>query len=43
MEIMPPRLQGTDDSEEFPVIDIVVLFCRDKRLREIGTGMPVTV
>ena len=27
MEVVSPQLQGTDDSEEFPVIDVVVSFC----------------
>ena len=26
MEVMSPRFQGTDDGEEFPVIDVVVSF-----------------
>ena len=30
MEVMPPGLQGVDDGEEFPVIDVVVLLCGDK-------------
>ena len=32
MEIMPLGLQGMDDCEEFMIIDIIVLFCRDKGL-----------
>ena len=27
MKVMAPRFQGTDDSKEFPVIDVVVSFC----------------
>ena len=30
VEIVSPRFQGMDDSEEFSVIDIVVPFRRDK-------------
>ena len=43
MEVMVPRLQGADDSKEFPVIDVVVLFCGGERLREIGTWVPVPI
>ena len=28
MEVVSSGLQGTDDSKEFPVIDVIVLFCR---------------
>ena len=28
VEVVSPRFQGTDDSEEFSVIDVVVSFCR---------------
>ena len=36
-------LQGLDDSEEFPIIDIVVLFCRREGGRMIGTQMEISV
>ena len=32
MEIMPPGFQGTDDCEDFSVVDIVIALCRDERL-----------
>ena len=43
MEVVPPGLQSTDDGEEFPVINVVVLLSWDKQLREIGAGVSVTV
>ena len=43
MEVVSPGFQGTDDGEEFSVIDVVVSFRRRERLGEIGAGMPVTV
>ena len=42
-EIVAPFLQGLGDSEEFPIIDIVILFCRGKGGRMIGTGMEIPV
>ena len=27
MEIMPPELEGTDDCEEFKIIDVIIVFC----------------
>ena len=43
MEVVPPGFQGMDDCEELSVIDIVIMLCRNKQLREVGAGMPVTV
>ena len=28
VKVMPPRFEGTDDGEEFAIIDVVVLLCR---------------
>ena len=28
MEVVSPRLQRTNDGKEFPVIDVIVSFCR---------------
>ena len=33
VEVMPSGLQGLDDGEEFSVVDVVVSFCWDERLR----------
>ena len=30
MEVVPLRLQGLDDGQEFLVIDIVIVLCQDK-------------
>ena len=30
VEVVSPGFQGTDDSEEFPVVDVVVSFCRQE-------------
>ena len=43
VEIVSPGLQGTDDGEEFSVVDVVVAFCWDERLGEVGTGVPVAI
>ena len=43
MEIMSPGFQGTDDCEKLSVVDIIVSFCRDERLREVGARVPVAV
>ena len=43
VKIVSPRLQGSDNSKEFPVVDIVALFCRNECLGEVGAGVPFTV
>ena len=43
MEVMLPGFQGTDDCEEFSVIDVIVLLSQREQLREIGAGVPFTV
>ena len=43
MEIVLPGFQGSDDSEEFPVIDIVVLFGRGEGLGKVGAGMSIAI
>jgi hypothetical protein len=35
-KVMPPCFQGTDDSEEFSIIDLVVSFCRVEGLQKIS-------
>ena len=30
VEVVPPGFQGTDNGKEFPVVDVVVSFCRDE-------------
>ena len=43
VEIVSPGLQSMDDCEEFLVVDVIVPFSQDKRLGEVGAGVPVTV
>jgi len=43
MEVVSPGFKGTDDGEEFVVIDIVVSFCLRERLGEVGTGVPISI
>jgi hypothetical protein len=38
-EIVLPFLQGMDDSEQFTVIDVIVLFRRTQRLGQVHTGI----
>ena len=43
MEVMSPGFEGTDDSQEFSVVNIIVPFCWGEGLREVGTGMPFAI
>ena len=43
VEVMPLRLQSIDDGKELPIVDVIVLFCWDERLGEVGIGVPVPV
>ena len=43
MKVVAPRFQGTDDGEEFSVVDIVVAFGGGEQLREVGTGVPIPI
>ena len=43
VEVMSPGFQGADNGEELPVIDIIVLFCWDEQLGEVGAGVPVAI
>ena len=43
VEVVPPGFQSSDDSEEFPVIDVVVMFYRREQLGEVGAGVPIAV
>ena len=37
------RFQSADDGKELPIVDIIVSFCRDEQLGEVGTRMPITI
>ena len=43
VEVMSPGFEGTDDGQEFTVIDIIVLFHWGEELREVRTGMPFAI
>ena len=43
MEVMSPGLQGTDNCEELLVIDVIVLFCWNEQLEEVGVGIPIAI
>ena len=43
MEVVPPRLQGANDSEKLTIIDIVIPFGRGEGLRQVGTWVPVAI
>ena len=42
-KIMPPPLQGLDDGEKFPIIDVIILFCWRESGRMIGVGMEISI
>jgi len=41
--VVLPGLEGMDDGKEFLIVDVMVSFCLEERLREIGAGVPVSV
>ena len=43
LDVLFPFVQCEDDGKEFPIIDVVVLFRRNKSLGEIGAGMGITI
>ena len=43
VKIVSLGFQSMDDHEEFPIIDVIVSFGRDERLREVGIGVSVAV
>jgi len=43
VEVVPPGFEGMDDCEEFSIIDVVISFCLGDRLREVGTGVPISI
>ena len=42
-EIVSSRFQGSDNSQEFPIVNVIVLFCSNEQLEEVGAGVPFTV
>ena len=43
VEVVSPRLQGTDDSKDFSIVDVIVSFCQGERLGDVGAGVPFTI
>ena len=43
MEVVVPRFQGVNNSEEFAVVDVVVALSGGERLREVGARVSVAV
>ena len=43
VEVVSPGFEGVDDGKEFTIIDAIILFCLEEQLREVGTGMPVSI
>ena len=43
MKIVAPGFQGTDNSKEFSVVDIVVPLSRGEGLREVGAWVPIAI
>ena len=43
VEIVTPRFQGANNSEQFPVVNIVVAFGGGEGLRKVRTGVPIAV
>ena len=43
MEVVSPRFQGSDDGEEFSVVNVIVPFCWGERLGEVGTWVPFAI
>ena len=43
MEVVLPGFESMDDSKEFVVIYVIIVFCGGEGLGEIGTGMPFTI
>ena len=43
LDVLFPFVQCEDNGKEFPIVDVVVPFSRNKRLREIGTGMGIAI
>ena len=42
-EVVSPLLQGLDDSEEFPIINVIVLLSGREGGRVISTGMEISI
>ena len=43
LEILFPFKEDEDDSKEFSIVNVIIMFGRGKSLGEVGTGMEVTI
>ena len=43
VEVVSPGFQGTDDGEEFSVVNVIISLRQGERLREVGTWVPFAV
>ena len=43
MKIMIPGFESMDNSPEFPIVDVVVVFSQGKQLGKVRAGMPVII
>ena len=43
LDVLFPFVQCEDDSKEFSIVDVIVPFSRNKRLREVGAGMGIAI
>ena len=43
LDVLFPFIQCEDDGKEFPIIDVVVPFSMNKRLREVDAGMGIAI
>ena len=43
VEVVTPCFESANNSEEFAIINVIVLFCWRERLGEIGARMPVSI
>ena len=43
VEVVSPGFQGSNDSKEFSVIDVIVSFCWGEQLGQVGAGVPLTI
>ena len=43
MQVVVPDFEATDDSKEFSVVDVIVLFCCPKRLGQVRAWVPFSI
>ena len=43
LHVLPPFSESKDDCKEFSIINIIVMFSQEESMREVGTGVKVTI